>query len=235
MPVARSIARCNGLALVAGGLLAAATGCETESKITFQDNGIPRHEHGWQDWWNYQFVYYPEENVYYEPFTETYFWFDSDGWAQGDTLPRALYLDRTRAEVVRLQSDELPFIQQVSVSTWHEPVEAVMPEWHDARGDGFTMEEPLAARYEELFPEPEPMPEPAPESMLVEAEEDGFPYADPLEGLPLWLRMTFESITSPVPGQPYAWETPAEGQWPSEENDAGEDAMVTVPTDREDG
>ena len=60
----------------AAALLVALGGCAVSSEsITFNDNGQPRHEHGWQDWWNYQFVYHPNEQVYFEPYTGTYHWF----------------------------------------------------------------------------------------------------------------------------------------------------------------
>jgi len=65
----------------------------------------------------------------------------------------------------------------------------VLPEWHDARGSAFPMDEMLTARYEELQPEPEPP------AVLAEADEPFRFDPNGLEGLPLWLRMSFELAT----------------------------------------
>lgn len=101
-PLSRSIA--------AAALLAAVGGCSTtRTEVTWQENGLPRHEHPWQDWWHYQFVYHPIAQAYYEPYTTTWFWYESGLWWAGSELPRGLFPDR-HPVVVKTRWDA-PFLQ----------------------------------------------------------------------------------------------------------------------------
>ncbi|MHC4948619.1 MAG: hypothetical protein ACYTG1_10190 [Planctomycetota bacterium] len=91
-------------ALAVTGLLA---GCQTNgTEVALDENGVPRYEHPHQDWWNYKFVYYPQDQIYYEPHTRMYYWFEDGAWLEGQRLParfapkhenaRFVYLDSTR-------------------------------------------------------------------------------------------------------------------------------------------
>ena len=111
-----------GLAIVA---TAALTGCESSTHtIVMQDNGVPYHERQGQDWWNHQFVYHPNTQSYYEPYSETHFWFEDGAWHAGPALPNELKPRTDLGQVVKLQSDDLPFAQHGTVLVW-EPVRRV--------------------------------------------------------------------------------------------------------------
>jgi hypothetical protein len=122
--------------LVTLSLAAAATtlgGCAVSSEsITFEDNGTPRHEHGWQDWWNYQMVYHPNDQVYYEPYSGTYHWFQDETWYTGDKLPRTLTPDPELAQVVFLQDGQFPWAQHNTTSFQHASRRPFRPAQHDA-------------------------------------------------------------------------------------------------------
>jgi hypothetical protein len=104
--------------LVGASAIAAAcslTGCESaQSTVSIQSNGVPYHENAVQTWWHYQFVYYPDEQVYYEPFTGTYWWFEQGSWWPGSKLPDQFQLEAETAEIVYLQQDR-PYLQHGTV------------------------------------------------------------------------------------------------------------------------
>jgi len=123
--------------LVTLSLVAAAaafsTGCAVTSEtIAFQEDGTPRHEHGWQDWWSHQFVYHPNDQVYFEPYTRTYHWFDGGTWRSGEELPSSLRPDPELAQVVFLQEDRFPWSQHNTTSFVHAPRKPFRPAQHDA-------------------------------------------------------------------------------------------------------
>lgn len=91
--------------LLGGGVFALA-GCQTAShtNVTFHDDGQPRHEHPHQDWWHYQFVYYPNDQVYFEPYTRTWFWNEQGQWQEGDTLPQFIGVNPDHAKIVYLKT-----------------------------------------------------------------------------------------------------------------------------------
>ena len=54
------------------GTAVAICGCQqAKHPVSFQAVGPPMHEHPHQTWWTYQFVYHPEQQTYYEPYTRT--------------------------------------------------------------------------------------------------------------------------------------------------------------------
>ncbi len=111
-----------GLSIIAAACLG--SGCETSTKVTWQDNGVPRHEHPDQDWWSYKFIYHPNAQVYFEPYSKQYFWFEDGVWKQSDSSPRELPLDRRLAKVVKLQND-LPYKQHDMVLAWQPCYRAI--------------------------------------------------------------------------------------------------------------
>lgn len=108
-------------------------GCYTSSEsVTFEDGQAPVHEHGWQDWWSHQFVYHPEQQAYFEPYSGTYHWFENGAWVEGDSLPLALNPDPELAEIVFLQNGQAPWDQHPTVTTNNPPVNPFRPAAHDA-------------------------------------------------------------------------------------------------------
>ncbi len=97
-----------GVALLAG--------CsQNQAQVTWQDNGTPHVDHQHQQWWNYQFVYYPASQVYFEPHSQTYFWFQNGLWRQGSETPGHITLQFENPVIVKLETD-LPYMQHSSVS-----------------------------------------------------------------------------------------------------------------------
>ncbi len=97
-----------------GGLM---TGCESNdstTQVTWQANGTPFHHDAEQDWWHYQFVYYPNKQVYFEPFSQTYYWYDISTWHEGTQLPQHITVHGDTPQVVKLKA-ELPFYQHDTV------------------------------------------------------------------------------------------------------------------------
>lgn len=91
-------------------------GCNhTHSQVTWQDDNTPRHVHQQQDWWNYQFVYFPVAQVYYEPYSETYYWFQDGLWREGNELPSHIKLQHETPHVVKLES-RYPYMQHHTVT-----------------------------------------------------------------------------------------------------------------------
>lgn len=110
-------------------------GCAVSSEsVTFQDDGPPRHQHGWQDWWSYQFVYHPNDQLYFEPYTGTYHWFENETWRSGTELPNALSPDPSLAQVVFLQEGQFPWAQHQTTTFVHESRRPFRPAQHDAVG-----------------------------------------------------------------------------------------------------
>jgi len=109
--------------------LVIAAGCSSPSVVTWQDNGVPFHEHSFETWWNYQFVYHPSTQSYFEPWTQTHIWFEGDAWRMGSDLPRGLNPDPRYAQVVKVRSD-LPFLQHAWVHHEH-PCWKELPERFD--------------------------------------------------------------------------------------------------------
>lgn len=102
-------------------------GCsQSRTQVTWQDNGTPHISHPHQQWWNYQFVYYPASQVYFEPHSQTYYWFQNGLWRQGSELPSHIPLQFENPVTVKLESEQ-PFMQHHSVTKAfafnHTPIE----------------------------------------------------------------------------------------------------------------
>jgi hypothetical protein len=96
-------------------------GCQRPmTQVTWEMGGMPSHDHPHQMWWQYQFVYHPQEQVYFEPYTGTYFWFAGDRWEEGSVLPTWIHLDPEKAEIVKLQEHK-PYVQHFAVMKWAWP------------------------------------------------------------------------------------------------------------------
>lgn len=80
------------------------SGCGAKTAITWQDNGTPVHQHPSQDWWQYQYVYYPQTQVYFEPFSHTWYWFEDELWHEGTELPQEFSVHNVNPRIVKLHS-----------------------------------------------------------------------------------------------------------------------------------
>ena len=53
------------------------------------------------EWWDSKVVYHPEANVYFDPYTQTYYFQDeNENWVSSDTLPEHFTLLRATRQVV---------------------------------------------------------------------------------------------------------------------------------------
>lgn len=93
-------------------------GCATnETKIAFHPSGLPHHEHPRQDWWHYQFVYHPHQQVYFEPYTRTYFWHEDGQWFEGARLPSHITVNPEGSRVVFVKTPVPHAHHQMVVAT----------------------------------------------------------------------------------------------------------------------
>lgn len=91
-------------------------GCsyKTGSDITFHPTTLPHHEHPQQEWWNYQFIYHPHAQVYFEPYTRMFFWFEDGEWVEGKKLPAQFVINPDYSQVVYLKTP-VPHAQHLTV------------------------------------------------------------------------------------------------------------------------
>lgn len=97
-------------------------GCNSPShtQVQWQPDGQPQHTHHTEDWWQHQYVYHPNAQVYYEPYSRTFFWFENNQWNEGPELPQHFTLEQDRARVVKLKSPK-PHAQHDMVVAKHGP------------------------------------------------------------------------------------------------------------------
>ena len=136
----RAMRLAAGLMLATTGVVAMGGmgGCEsTESVVTWQPSGMPKHAHPHQDWWSYQYVYFPDAQAYFEPYTRTFYWYENGTWWPGEELPVEMSFDKKLARVVYLQ-EPLPFPQHESVLVWSPCPKPVRTTGFDPRWDSDT-------------------------------------------------------------------------------------------------
>ncbi len=114
----------TGAALLAAALLTAG-GCAPRTgdrTVTWRSDGVPHHEHAdaRHDWWTYQFVYYPRAEVYFEPFSQEWWWFEDGRWRSGLELPAGRTTFRQTPTVVFFQTP-WPFVQHGNAVAMHNP------------------------------------------------------------------------------------------------------------------
>lgn len=74
--------------LAAAALTLALTGCtQSTNEVAWQDNGMPLHTQANRNHTFYKYVYYPSNQVYYEPYTNTWHWFEQERWHTGQQRP----------------------------------------------------------------------------------------------------------------------------------------------------
>lgn len=52
------------------------------------------------EFWDTQVVFHPETNVYFDPYSQTYYWQNDGSWMQGNSLPQHMSLLRSTRKVV---------------------------------------------------------------------------------------------------------------------------------------
>ena len=105
------------LACVTGFAALTLTGCASPNQhLSWDPDGQPRTDHPEQQWWHYEFVYHPQAQLYYEPYTKRYFWFNGldQEWMTGDQPPKGFSIDPTVSKVVRVKTRE-PHMDHVIV------------------------------------------------------------------------------------------------------------------------
>lgn len=103
-------------------------GCATPNQyLSWDSNGQPRTDHPEQSWWHYEFVYHPQAELYYEPYTKRYFWFDEHRWEwmSSNQPPRGTSVDPTVSKVVRVKTQD-PHMDHVTV------LAVAGPQWRGA-------------------------------------------------------------------------------------------------------
>lgn len=100
------------------GLCVTMLGCQGSGHPIVWQDGMPVHENPHQNWWSHTFVYYPDRQVYYEPYNETYFWYEHGLWEEGMELPPDVIIYPKLARTVKLQHPK-PYIQHHTVTSWH--------------------------------------------------------------------------------------------------------------------
>jgi hypothetical protein len=116
---------------VGGAAVTIALGCSTgtsQHHVQWQANGMPRHSDPNNPWWRYQFVYHPREQVYYEPTTATYFWFDNNAWHEGPELPHQFTLEAKLARIVYTWHEK-PYMAHNTATAMGSPVKSIRPEF----------------------------------------------------------------------------------------------------------
>ena len=74
--------------------------------------------HGLRRQWNY--FYYPSDQVYYAPDREVYFWIQGDGWAVGAQLPGHILIELEDGVLIELGT-ETPYDKHDDVIKKHKP------------------------------------------------------------------------------------------------------------------
>lgn len=101
-----SRSKLNVLKLVCcvGAILGFAGCSQTTSLVEWEQDGTPRHMHPNEHWWQYKFVYHPKAQVYFNPYTHTYSWFDSNEqqWIEGNRLPKQFAIYKENTTVVKV-------------------------------------------------------------------------------------------------------------------------------------
>lgn len=101
-------------------------GCTTNSQVAWEADGTPQHTHPGQNWWRYQFVYHPDEQVYYNTYSQKYYWFEEGIWHEGKMLPTHIPLSGKHARAVKV-FERQPHIQHDSVVAMSGPFNFPFP------------------------------------------------------------------------------------------------------------
>ena len=80
------------ITLLGAAVALALPGCSSTKppahEMTWQQDSMPQQMHPFPKAYGYQCVFYPKQNVYFEPYTKTYAWYEDGRWQQDQFLPR---------------------------------------------------------------------------------------------------------------------------------------------------
>lgn len=112
-----------------------AMGCESnDTTAQWQPGEAPYFNADGDQWWHFKFVYYPQDEIYFQPYTGQFFWFEDGAWRSGDDLPMTRNIRSIDAEVVRSRYD-LPFFEHLTHAQLH-PNPKTMPDRINAQKAG---------------------------------------------------------------------------------------------------
>lgn len=78
----------------------------------------PAHGYRAKQAHEYQYVYYPAQQVYYAPASQTWFWLNGGNWQVGVNLPGRIQLHASSGVPVVLHSDR-PYVEHVYVEQYY--------------------------------------------------------------------------------------------------------------------
>ena len=90
------------------------TGCQNRDYVRWDESGAPATVNARTNEAVYTYVYFPELQVYLEPHSQLYFWFQDGAWYEGNVLPAGLSIDKQYFEFVELNTPK-PWTQHVTV------------------------------------------------------------------------------------------------------------------------
>ena len=115
-------------------------GCSgTRTTVRWESDGTPQHTHPNQQWWRYQFVYYPDVQVYFNPFTHSYYWYTGERWVQSERLPTWITLDKNLARVVKVYSKPPHLQHRTMTAAVAGPSHGVFPSSANELGSQFAI------------------------------------------------------------------------------------------------
>jgi hypothetical protein len=102
------------------------TGCSGHSTVAWEDSGTPVHNAPDQSWWQYEYVYHPESQVYFEPYSTTFYWYNGQVWQSGQELPDWVAVNPDNAVTVRMATKE-PYAHHERAVALHGPLFGAYP------------------------------------------------------------------------------------------------------------
>jgi hypothetical protein len=107
--------------LAAAALTLALTGCtQSTNEVAWQDNGMPLHTQASSQHTFFKYVYYPSNQVYYEPYTNTWHWFEQERWHTGQQRPEQFSFRGEEPRIVHTASNP-PYRSHQTAVAMHGP------------------------------------------------------------------------------------------------------------------
>lgn len=123
------------LGCAAAAVVCLTMGCESnDTTAQWQPGQAPYFNGETQEWWHFKFVYHPQDEVYFQPYTGQYYWFADGAWRSGTELPLGRAISSVDAKIVKSTTD-LPFLHHTANANWH-PNPNGMPANQDAQKAG---------------------------------------------------------------------------------------------------
>jgi hypothetical protein len=77
----------------------ALTGCGTTVSQRIAAD-MSQQSEAYQAWWGQKMIYHAKANVFFDPFSRLYYWYESDQWTEGASLPSSISLRDDKPTVV---------------------------------------------------------------------------------------------------------------------------------------